>query len=121
MSKQIETWITRINSENEGVKKISAIFETYVAIADSTVKLLKLYQKKGSDRVEEGVRKSKEIVNQVNKLNEEIVQFNRDWGFLKQQFTVFKAYEGKLSDILCSLRTTSKTNCANPALEQETI
>ncbi|AFO52228.1 hypothetical protein MHLP_03240 [Candidatus Mycoplasma haematolamae str. Purdue] len=111
MSNNIERGWKQILFDKSKSEHIKIAFETYGAYLDYLIQLIKTSKEKKKLEIGETTNQAKEIVNQINKLNGEIVQVNKEWGKLKDQYTVIKTFEGKVKNELCNLNTIKAEDC----------
>ncbi|AFO52232.1 hypothetical protein MHLP_03260 [Candidatus Mycoplasma haematolamae str. Purdue] len=88
-------------------------WSNYQAFTEALIEGLTALQERTKKDIEVQTQATQETVSKINNLNEEIVKAGKDWEKLKGQFRVFKAYESRVSNNLCSLLTVKKTDCVS--------
>ncbi|AFO52236.1 hypothetical protein MHLP_03280 [Candidatus Mycoplasma haematolamae str. Purdue] len=119
LSQDVEAKEKGMKEGKTRAERAKTFLKTYSDFIDGLVNLLKTYQDRVKKEIEEGTKESKDIVAKINSLSEEIVLTNREWEKFKTQFSVFKVYEGKISNRLCDLAISSKLNCLNGDLKSQ--
>ncbi|AFO52234.1 hypothetical protein MHLP_03270 [Candidatus Mycoplasma haematolamae str. Purdue] len=105
MSKEVEDRWKSLLINKDSVSKFKGFLSTYESYLEFLDQIIKTAKKDVRVRIEEDTTRAKEIVQKINGLNDSVVKTHKEWEKLKERWSVFKVFEGKIVHSLCSLLT----------------